>query len=264
MVDVTKFYTDDALKSDGERVFHGFFTRLGGISTGVYKGLNCAYNSHDEMENIHSNRALVAQSSGVTTSSLVSLNQVHGADVVQVHEAPLGDVHADAMVTDTADIALGVLTADCAPVLLSGQKENGDPVIGAAHAGSKGALGGVLDNCFKAMIDLGAQSETIKAAVGPSISKSSYEVSQDFQELFIKHNDEAERFFSDASKVGHFYFDLPAYCAWRLFLVGCKTVSLTDIDTYTHEEEFFSFRRSTHRQEKDYGRQISVISIHEK
>ncbi len=257
-----KFYTDDTLENVGcTDISHGFFTRAGGVSSGVYDSLNCAYGSGDALEAVVENRGRVASKFGALTDNLVSLVQVHGAEVVNIDSPLTGEVKADAMVTDKPGFALGVLTADCAPVLFVGRKDNDNPVIGAAHAGSKGALLGVVDNCLKAMVDLGAVPGGIKAAVGPCISKAAYEVSDDFILPFIDENYEADRFFSSSSKAGHAYFDLPAYCAWRLYLAGCKNVSLSDIDTYSNSDQFFSFRRSTHINEVDYGRQISVISI---
>ncbi|PCJ99887.1 MAG: hypothetical protein COA45_03475 [Zetaproteobacteria bacterium] len=267
-----KYYTENAfVRSSGGsddkpvegHVFHGFFTRLGGVSVHPYQGLNCGLGSDDCVQSIHDNRQLVAEAAGLSAAeNLLSLYQVHGVQVVHV-DRPWGAQDrpkADGFVTDKKDIGLGILTADCTPVLFSGHKENGAPVIGAAHAGWKGALGGVLGNVVNAMEHLGASRESIRACVGPCISKSSYEVSADFITPFIEAHEESERFFFSGSKAGHAMFDLPGYCAWRLFYAGVKNISLLDKDTYS-DETLFSYRRATHRNETEYGRQISVICI---
>jgi len=257
-----KFYTADGFcTAENKNIFHGFFTRLGGKSSDVYLGLNCGIGSGDAADNVFDNRALVAQYAGVTAENLLSVYQEHGPNVVHVTQSWDERPKADAMVTDKLGYALGILTADCAPVLFHGQKEDGSPVIGAAHAGWKGALSGVLCGTIAAMVQLGAQHKTIEASVGPCIGKQSYEVSVDFVEPFLEENDESERFFHAGSKEGHLMFDLAGYCAWRLVRAGVGSVSLLDKDTYSNEEEFYSYRRMTHNQEKDYGRQISVISI---
>ncbi|MGH1377236.1 MAG: peptidoglycan editing factor PgeF [Alphaproteobacteria bacterium] len=265
MNDNVKYYSETTFVRDEEDdVFHGFFTRKGGRSNASFSGLNCGLGSEDDDDIISYNRSLVSQHSGLESeSNLLSLYQVHGAKVVCVKEpwAHSERPKADGFVTDVAGMGLGVLTADCAPVLFWGRKDGGDPVIGAAHAGWKGAVGGVLGNVVTEMETLGANKDTIYACVGPCISKSSYEVSSEFIEPFIDENSESERFFFGGSKDGHLMFDLSGYCAWRLFRAGLKNISLLDKDTYSNEPEFFSYRRSIHRNEPGYGRQISVIII---
>ena len=262
MTNDVKFYRAEGLTDqENGHIFHGFFTRLGGHSTGEYNGLNCGIGSGDSPEVVQLNRALVAQKAGVDKDGLLSVYQEHGPQVVNVTQGWEDRPKADAMVTDQAGFALGILTADCAPVLFAGEKPDGSPVIGAAHAGWKGALSGVLCGTVAAMVQLGAQHKTIKASVGPCIGKQSYEVSLDFVDPFLEENEESERFFHAGSKDGHLMFDLAGYCAWRLARAGVGSVTLLDKDTYSNEEEFYSYRRMNHRGEKDYGRQISVISI---
>jgi YfiH family protein len=166
---------------------------------------------------------------------------------------------ADAQVTDVPGLAISILTADCAPVLFYGRNDKG-PVIGAAHAGWKGALGGVLDSTVYEMEEYGVKAKDIKAAIGPCISKRSYEVGQDFAAPFLNEDPENERFFMNGG-AGKLMFDLPGYCAARLYNCGLTNVAITGIDTYANERDYFSFRRATHRKEPDYGRQISVIVI---
>lgn len=249
---------------DGAAVFHGFFSRRGGVSKDVYASLNCGAGSDDEPEHVKQNRAIVAEIVGCAPDHLLSLYQIHSPRCMRV-EKPWGAERpeADAMATDKAGIALGILTADCGPVLFSGQKADGSAVVAAAHAGWGGALKGVLESSIRAMEDLGAEKGSIRAVVGPCISRESYEVGEEFVDPFLKEDEESERFFMAGQRAGHLMFDLPGYCAFRLARAGLKKVFIKDLDTYFNEEDFFSYRRKTHRKEKDYGRQISVIMIQE-
>jgi hypothetical protein len=245
-------------------VFHGFFGRQGGVSDGVYDSLNCGLGTDDAQAHVNENRRRVSEYVGVKPENLLSLYQVHGKDCLTVDVPWALDKNrpkADAFVTDKPGLGLGVLTADCVPVLFTGKKQDNAPVIGAAHAGWKGALGGVLNSTVTAMMTLGAVKETIRVCIGPCIAKASYEVDKDFALPFLKENDESERFFHVAKKDGHLMFDLAGYCAWRLFREGVKNVLILDRDTYTQENDFFSYRRAIHRKEQDYARQISVIAI---
>lgn len=257
-----KHYTDDSFLNLGHhKISYGFFTRIGGNSCGEYKGLNCGTGSNDDPENINLNRAEVARNFNVEPDHLLSLYQIHG-NVVHTINAPWDErPQGDGFVTDKAGIALGILTADCAPVLFYGLKADGAPVIGAAHAGWGGALKGVLDETVLKMTQIGAQKDTIRACVGPCISRSSYEVTIDFVDPFLEENEDAENFFHSGAKEGQLMFDLSGYCAWRLFRVGLKNVTVMDKDTYKNQDEFYSYRRATHNNDSDYGRQISVISI---
>lgn len=239
---------------------HGFFTRLGGASGGLFSGLNCAFSSGDNPEHIAMNRAKVAETLGVAPENLLTLKQVHSARVVTIAEPWTHDTapQADALVTDRKGIALGVLTADCAPVLLAAC---GKKIIGAAHAGWKGAIGGVIEATIEAMEKLGAARGDIVAAIGPCIGPVSYEVSMDFKKPFIEQDAANEQFFKPAAKEGHLIFDLPSYAKHRIRLAGIETVFDTQQDTLPNETAFYSYRRSCLRGEKDYGRQISAIVI---
>ncbi|MBP7721936.1 MAG: peptidoglycan editing factor PgeF [Alphaproteobacteria bacterium] len=243
----------------GEGVRHGFFGRAGGASGGIYGGLNCGVGSSDNPADVKANREAVATLMGVEAGNILSLYQVHGDICLKVKEPPKDRPQADAQVTDVPGLAISILTADCAPVLFYGRNEKG-PVIGAAHAGWKGALGGVLDSTVYAMEEYGVNAKDIRAAIGPCISKRSYEVAQDFAAPFLNEDPENERFFMNG-EAGKLMFDLPGYCASRLYNCGLTNVAITGIDTYANERDYFSFRRATHRKEPDYGRQISVIVI---
>lgn len=237
---------------------HGFLGRRGGVSTGLYAGLNVGTGSDDDPAVIAENRRLASEAV-LPGAILLNPYQVHSADCVTVAE-PWDDAlrpHADAVVTDRPGIALGILTADCAPVLLADAKAG---VVGAAHAGWKGALGGVTDATLLAMEALGAQRTRIRAAIGPCIARASYEVDAGFQRNFERHDAANERFFA-AARPGHAQFDLEAYVAHRLAIAGVRTVEAMGLDTYAAEDRFYSFRRATHRGEPGYGRQMSIIGL---
>ncbi|WP_411032907.1 peptidoglycan editing factor PgeF [Shinella sp. BYT-45] len=242
----------------GEAARHGFFTRAGGVSEGIYRGLNVGLGSRDDRENVHENRARVARWFSVAPERLATVHQVHSPDVVVVDDTYDGArPAADAMVSATPGVVLGVLTADCGPILFC------DPharVVGAAHAGWKGALYGVLENTVAAMEKLGARRERILASLGPSIGRRNYEVGPEFVERFLGVDRAYERYFTPSGKAGHAMFDLPALTTQRLADAGVTAENL-DICTYPDEDRFFSYRRTTHRQEPDYGRQISAIMI---
>ena len=237
---------------------HGFAGRQGGVSTGVCAGLNVGLGSEDDRLAILRNRDL-ARDALLPGATLVTVRQVHSPDVVTV-TAPIGEderPEADAMVTRTPGLILGILTADCVPVLFA-DREAG--VIGAAHAGWKGAISGVTDRTIAAMEMLGATRENIACAIGPCIGRNSYEVTLDFAERFERDDAENDRFFS-AGRAGHCQFDIGAYVASRLQAAGIGRISLLDEDTYSQADRFFSYRRSCHAQESDYGRQISMIAL---
>lgn len=239
---------------------HGFFTREGGVSEGLYAGLNVGVGSQDVPERIQENRARVAGWFGEDPDHLATVYQIHSPDVVVIDGPVSGDrPKADAQVTATPGVVLGVLTADCGPVLFA------DPdagIIGAAHAGWKGALDGVLENTIAAMEQLGARRENIVASLGPSISQRNYEVGPEFHERFMARNEDWARFFAASKREGHYFFDLPNLTVSRLRAAGVKAENL-DICTYADEDRFFSYRRTTHRKEPDYGRQISAIMLRE-
>lgn len=237
---------------------HGFFTRRGGASSGIFKGLNCGQGSSDQVEAVRINRARVAQAMQVAPEDLVSLNQVHSPDVVTLDAAPSEKPKADAMVTATPGIALGILTADCAPILFADAQAG---VIGAAHAGWKGAIGGVIEATLTAMEALGAQRDAISAVVGPCISQRNYEVGQDFMEQFIDEDPDFARFFSSGRTPDHAQFDLPGFVLARLRNAGVAQSAWTGHCTYAEPDRFFSYRRATHLQQADYGRLIASISV---
>ena len=253
------------LVADG--IAHGFFGRAGGVSTGIYESLNCGPGSKDASEAVAENRRRVAAAlmPNGEPPQLVSLNQVHSAIVHTLPASPQREGAAkdarpagDAMVTATPGLALGILTADCAPVLLADPRAR---VIGAAHAGWKGALGGVLEATLDAMEKLGAQRTHIQAVIGPCISQDAYEVGWDFRDRFLELGLKQRRFFVPSDKEGHYRFDLPGYVAHRLTTAGAGTVESVGICTYPPENGYFSFRRTTHAGEPDYGRQISAIVL---
>lgn len=241
-------------------VRHGFFTRDGGVSQGLYASLNCGLGSNDSPAAVRENRARAMQMLDQPATALVTLYQAHTAEVVQVDEVWSGQgPQADAMVTTRPGIALGILTADCAPVLFADGRAG---VVGAAHAGWKGALGGVVENTLAAMTRLGARPADITAAIGPCIAQRSYEVGPDFPAPFLAQGDDNEQFFAPrAPKPGHFLFDLAAYVARRLALAGVVQIIRTPCDTCQEESRFYSYRRATLRREPDYGRQLSAIVI---
>ncbi|TPG52989.1 peptidoglycan editing factor PgeF [Sphingomonas glacialis] len=237
-------------------VSHGFLGRIGGVSRGVHAGLNVGIGSDDDAAAVAENRAR-ASAAVMPGATLVTPYQVHSAECITVR-APFDErPRGDALVTDRPGLALGILTADCAPVLLADRAAG---VVGAAHAGWKGALGGVTDSTLLAMEALGAKRERIAAAIGPCIARASYEVDTAFAQRFEADDPANERFFAEG-RDGHFQFDLEAYVAHRLAAAGVMRVAMLGLDTYADEARFFSFRRATHRGEPDYGRQISIIGL---
>ncbi len=239
-------------------VKHGFFGRCGGVSTGLYASLNAGRGSSDDPAHIEENRARIAWSMGVADDHLIGVYQVHSTKVVTV-EAPWPDTppKADALVSATPGLALGILTADCAPVLFADHKAR---IIGAAHAGWRGALDGVLEATIEAMVGLGANRQNIQAAIGPCIAQTSYEVGPEFLDNFIHHDSAYQRFFARGAG-DRWHFDLEEFCAHRLSAAGLNGVEKKSLDTCTRQEHFFSYRRATKRGESDYGRNISVIMM---
>lgn len=236
---------------------HGFFTRKGGASSGVFWGLNCGNGSSDQSDIVRINRTRVAEAMQVPPEHLVSVNQVHSANVLTV-DGPVQNPKptADAMVTATPGLALGILTADCQPVLFSDPEAG---VVGAAHAGWRGTLDGVLEATVDAMVSLGAQRETISAVIGPSISQRAYEVGPEFLDTFLAEDPQYARFFVNGSD-DRFHFDLPGFGLFKLRNEGIAA-EWTRHCTYSDADRFYSYRRSTHAREADYGRLISVIRL---
>jgi YfiH family protein len=248
-----------ALNLQSATLAHGFFGRRGGVSTGIFASLNCGPGSGDERGKVIENRCRAVEQlqPGAT---LLTLYQIHSPKAVVVTEPwEIGGApQADAMATRRPGLALGILTADCAPVLLTDAEAK---VIGAAHAGWKGALSGVIESAIAAMESLGASRQRIAAAIGPCISQTNYEVGPEFEGRFRDADSANARFFERSAKPGHWRFDLPGFAAARLEAAGIANVETLSACTYAREGDFFSFRRATHRGETDYGRQLSAILL---
>lgn len=245
-------FVNGSLLSKIKSVKHGFFNRTGGVSDGLYSSLNCGTYSNDDKKNVLKNRNF-ACSALSSEAKLIEIHQTH-SNHVHYYDGSDEIVDADAIVTDQKNIALSVVTADCAPVLFADINAG---VIAAAHAGWKGARLGILENTIDAMCSLGAKRARIIAAIGPCIAQNSYEVGQD---LYDKIG--TDRCFKPSNKAGHYLFDLQGYVYSRLCNYNIESGEITDIDTYDVENNFFSYRRKTHLNEKDYGRQISIILQH--
>ncbi len=237
---------------------HAFFTREGGVSGGIYQGLNGGLGSRDDHTHVVENRRRMAERMGVAPENFVSVHQVHSPDAVVATGPWPGDrPRADAIVTRTEGIAIGVTAADCGPILFA------DPaarVIGAAHAGWKGALTGVLESTIEAMEKLGADRTRLVAAIGPLIRQHSYEVGSEFVERFLDADAESGVFFIPSNRSGHSMFDLAGFIRMRLENAGVLLIDDTDVDTYS-DERFYSYRRSVHRNEPDYGRHVHAIAL---
>lgn len=250
--------THSTLDHDSFR--HGFFGRQGGVSTGVYTSLNCGFGSHDATEAVAENRTRVARHIGVGADRLLTVHQIHSPDVMLVEtpwdrmEAP----KADAMVTNRPRIGLGVLAADCAPVLLADAAAG---VIGAAHAGWRGAFTGVVDATVKAMVGLGARPERIAAVIGPCIGGASYEVGEDFRQRFLDVDPANDSFFHRPTPDAKPHFDLSAYLLARTRKLGLGSVERLAADTLAAPDLWFSYRRETLAGGWDYGRQVSCIAL---
>lgn len=247
----------DVVRAPAIPVPHAFLGRTGGVSAGIFASLNVGLGSSDTPEAVHENRARALASIGAQT--LVTVHQVHSPDVVTV-TAPIpvaARPQADAMVTALPGLALGILTADCAPVLFA---DSDAGVIGAAHAGWKGAISGVLGNTVAAMEALGANRDRIVAAIGPCIARRSYEVDAGFFRRFAETDPDYVAFFTPGRE-GHHQFDLEGFAASRLAAAGLRTVVALGQDTYSQAARYFSYRRTTHAGEPDYGRQLSLIAL---
>ncbi len=250
----------DAHLSSILKVRHGFFTREGGVSQGIYQALNCGPGSKDDPAHVRENRKRACQKLSANPEQLCTLEQVHSNDVMIIR-APFPDdqrPQADAMVSNVTGVVLGVLTADCAPVLLA---DPNNLVIGAAHAGWKGALGGIIPATVQAMIELGAEPHAIVAAIGPCIAQRSYDVDLSFSKPFIERDPTNGVYFVPSQTTGKIRFGLRGYVMKELADAGVRHVSWLEHDTYAEEKLFFSYRRATHKNEPDYGRQLSAITL---
>lgn len=246
---------------NSSEIAHGFFGRNGGVSTGIFASLNCGPGSGDDRTHVVENRRrALAELTNAADSQLLTLHQIHSAKALrvtgpwQIGEGP----QADAMATNIPGLALGILTADCAPVMLADAEAG---VIGAAHAGWKGALSGVVDSVISEMEGLGAQHSRIAAAIGPCIGQQNYEVGEEFVATFEQTDKTNARWFVPSVRPGRFRFDLPGFVEWRVQAAGVSNVARIGHCTYAEKEDFFSYRRATHRLEKDYGRQLSGIFL---
>ena len=246
---------------DGDpTIRHAFFTRRGGVSGGLFASLNCGFGSGDDLNAVARNRAIAAAEFDLAPEQLVTCHQVHGTDIVTVKRPwrREDNPHADGTVTKVPGIALGVLAADCAPVLFA---DPGAGIIGAAHGGWRGTLAGVMEATVSAMTALGARAERIRAAIGPCIGQASYEVGPEFPGNFAVVDPASAGFFVPASRSGHFLFDLPGYIALRLQRLGLAAVERAPHDTAAEEALFFSYRRACLRGERDYGRGLAAIAL---
>jgi polyphenol oxidase len=247
----------EIITSDALPLRHGFFTRKGGASSGIFAGLNCGVGSTDQSDIVAINRARAAAALDLGPEALVSVHQVHSADVVTVTGPLTIRPRADAMVTRVQGLALAVLTADCQPVLFADPEAG---VIGAAHAGWRGARDGVLEATVAAMVSLGATRAGIRAVIGPTISQPAYEVGPEFVAGFLADDPANARFFTSGSG-DRAHFDLPAYGLHRLRTAGVGHAEWTQHCTYTDADRFYSYRRSNHRNEADYGRLLAAIRL---
>ena len=241
-------------------IAHGFFTREGGTSSGIYEGRNCGMGSDDLRANVIENRGRTADDLGVLRDNLLTVYQIHSPNVVVATNPWAADAapEGDALVTATKGLALGILTADCTPILFADPEAG---VVGAAHAGWKGAIGGVLEATVDAMTSLGANRARISCSIGPTISQANYEVGPEFQKQFVTETPDNSVYFIPSAREDHFQFDLPRFVADRLGGLGINSVDNTGLCTYADAKRFFSFRRTTHAGESDYGRQISSIAL---
>ncbi|MDP2409113.1 MAG: peptidoglycan editing factor PgeF [Pseudolabrys sp.] len=242
------------------RIRHAFFTRGGGVSQGLYASLNGGVGSSDAPDHVAENRARMAASLGVAPARLLSLYQIHSPEVVVADEPWAGDARprADAVVTRTPKLAIAVSTADCGPLLFADPEAG---VIGAAHAGWRGALTGVIEATVEAMEKLGADRGRIAAALGPTIRQPNYEVGPEFVDRFVAADAANARFFTDSARAGFARFDLPGYVGARMKAAGVAAFEDLGLCTYAEPDRFYSFRRSTHRSEPDYGRHINAIAL---
>ncbi len=248
-----EFLTSDLLTGTQ----HGFFTRKGGASSGIFSGLNCGFGSSDQREIVAINRSRVAQAMDLPNDALLTIHQTHSADVAIITDSEQDIGPGDGMVTNQPGIALGILTADCQPVLFSDPQAG---VIGAAHAGWRGALDGVLEATLDAMETLGAKRANIRAAIGPTISQRAYEVGPEFLDDFMVEDMDNTRFFTNGQG-DRYMFDLPSYGLHRLQQAGVGEAEWIRHCTYSDPDRFFSYRRTTHAKEADYGRLMSVIRL---
>ena len=248
------------LLDHGPGIRHAFFTRQGGVSGGLFESLNCGFGSGDAAEAVARNRAIATERLGLSPDRLVTCYQVHSTTVVTVEKPWPRDAtpRADGLVAGVSGIALGILTADCAPILFADAVAN---VIGAAHGGWRGALGGIVEATLDRMEVLGAERARIRAGIGPCIARTSYEVGPEFPQQFLTHDPASAAHFAPAARTGHFLFDLPGYIERRLARAGVAVIERAAHDTVAEDTHFFSYRRACLRGEPVYGRALSAIAL---
>ena len=246
-----------------KNIQHAFFTRHGGKSTGLYTALNCGIGSNDNISSVLDNRAQAMKALHLSADSLVTCHQTHSSKMIVINKANrYATKHiGDGLVTSLPKVCLGILTADCSPILFFDEKNR---VIGAAHAGWKGALSGILESTVNGMSNQGAAIDNIVCAIGPTIGPRSYEVGSEFKEAFLASDLTYTQFFKKSKRLGYCMFDLPSFIISRLSKLGIKTLFNIDRDTYSDEINFYSYRRSSHKNEDDYGRLLSTIVINPK
>ena len=250
---MTNYLTSEVL----ENFKHGFFKRTGGVSINEFSSLNCKYDSFDSLSKINANRALVSNLMGIKTSDLITLKQIHSSNVINIKERIDPDeIEGDSMVTSKEGICLGILTADCAPILFGDFEKK---IIGAAHAGWKGLYSGIVENTLENMIQLGAKINNICVAIGPCIQKNNYEVGIEFYERFIDKDKTYKKFFFKENN--EIWFDLPGSISFRLHLLGIKNIQSLNKCTFSEKKNYFSFRRNQKNKLGDCGRMISTIKI---
>jgi len=237
---------------------HGFFTRLGGASSGIFSGLNCGTGSSDQSEAVALNRTRVQDAMGGVDIPLIGVHQIHSATVVTATEPFVERPKADGIVTNVPGLTLSILTADCQPVLFADRRNH---VIGAAHAGWRGTVAGILENTVDAMVDLGAERDEIVAIIGPCISQAAYEVGQEFFDDVIASDPSLDRFFKAGDRAGKYQFDLAGFGVMKLEHSGVDHAEWINHCTYSDPKRFYSYRRSVHEKQADYGRLISCIRL---
>ena len=244
----------------GDGIRHAFFTRQGGMSSGIYQSLNCGTGSKDNKEVVLNNRAKAMAALSLASDALITCRQTHSSEAVTItnNNRNQSIYVGDGLITNIPKVALGILTADCSPVLFSDAKNS---IIGAAHAGWKGAIGGILESTISGMRQQGAQINEISCAIGPTIGPLSYEVGPEFPEAFLETDSSNAKYFRPSKQKNHFMFDLPGFIASRLSKIGIEEIFQLGRDTYQDEKNFYSYRRSCHKGEEDYGRLLSTIVI---
>ena len=244
----------------GVGIEHAFFTRQGGMSSGIYQSLNCGTGSKDNKEAVLNNRAKAMAALSLPSEALITCHQTHSSEAITItNENRNKSVYVgDGLITNIPKVALGILTADCSPVLFSDRKNS---IIGAAHAGWKGAIGGILESTISGMTQQGAQIDEISCAIGPTIGPLSYEVGPEFPKAFLDSDPGNVKYFQPSKQKNHFMFDLPSFIESRLSKIGIEKIFQLERDTYQDTKNFYSYRRSCHKDEEDYGRLLSTIVI---